>query len=235
MTSSSAKTTAVIDLTSSQVKNYSEYPEVQAAFDRMVALSVKVATTLRAAEPGSVAVFNGYSYWVSETFKADEPMMVPAGEDCFETTLDEYPHFPSHCEGLGEDELNDISAEVEIWLTNPVFEKVDQSNLDAVSLKNAMAWSAPSADESGMQVLDFTQAQSGALVTRSEHWLLERCGAQEGQLGVMVERKFYLDSHNTLICWPVIHWEGEVMATICHPSNAAPYRDHELPFVLMVQ
>lgn len=235
MLSTSASSPATIDLTFHQVKTYSDYPEVQASFERMVALSVKVATALRAAAPGSVAVINGYSYWVSDAFKADEPMMVMAGPGAYEPTEDEHPHFPSQCEGLGENELDEISAGVDRWLSSPSFETVNQTVLDAVSLKNALWWSGQSGDTQGVQILDFTSAAFGLLLTRSAHWLKDRCGSEEGQLGIMVERSFYADACETSICWPVVHWEGEAGASTCHPANVVPFRDHELPLITIVE
>lgn len=90
-------------------------------------------------------------------------------------------------------------------------------------------------DTPGMQILDFTNAAFGLLVTRSAHWLKERCGANEGQLGIIVDRNFYEDANNAAICWPVIHWEGEVSASTCHPVNAVPFRDHDLPTITMME
>ena len=233
--STNAQSPATIDLADHQVTTYSTYPEVQASFERMVALSVKVATALRSAAPGSVAVIYGYSYWVSDAFKADEPMIVMAGPGAYEPTEDEYPQFPSQCEGLGENELDEISAEVERWLASPTFESVNQSVLDSVSMKTALSWSGHASDRQGMQILDFTNATFGLLVTRSAHWLKNRCGDKDGQLGIVVERKFYLDACNTPICWPVVHWEGEVGSSTCNPVNVVPFRAHELPFITFVE
>ena len=162
--------------------------------------------------------------------------MVMAGPDSYAPTEDEFPQFPSQCEGLGAVELDEISAGFERWLANPTFETVDQSVLDSVSLKNALIWSEHSSDTpGGLQVVDFTSAAFGLLVTRSAHWLSNRCGAKQGQIGIMVERNFYLDARNSPICWPVIHWEGEVSSSTCNPANAVPFREHELPFVTMVE
>jgi hypothetical protein len=92
-----------------------------------------------------------------------------------------------------------------------------------------------SAPSPGLQVLNYAEAPFGLLLTRSEHWLLDRCGDRKGQLGIMVERNFFLDAEGTAICWPVIHWEGEAGSSHCHPVNVVPFREHELPFITMVE
>lgn len=41
-----------------------------------------------------------------------------------------------------------------------------------------------------LEILDFTDSDFGLLVTRSEFWLNERFGANEGQIGIVVDKEF---------------------------------------------
>lgn len=129
-----------IDVSAWQQKFYSSHAPEQAAFDRMVDLGTKIAAMLRCAAPGSIALIEGYVYWVSPTFKGNEPMISPAGIGALTPSLHEFPMSPSDTEGQSESDLNKISEGMEKWLTNPVFETVDQANLDKVSLITAQQW-----------------------------------------------------------------------------------------------
>lgn len=129
-----------IDVSVWQQKFYSPHAPEQAAFDRMVGLGTKIAVMLRNAAPGSVALIEGYVYWVSPTFKGNEPMIAPVGFGARTPTLDDFPMSPSDTEGQSESDLNQISEGMEKWLVNPVFEKVDQTDLDKVSLATAQQW-----------------------------------------------------------------------------------------------
>lgn len=87
-----------------------------------------------------------------------------------------------------------------------------------------------------LEILDFgiDAAGFGLAVTRSDAWIKERCGANEGQLGVIVGRDFYEDAQGNLICWPRVYWEGEGMERGCHPVNIRPFRDSvQLPSLVM--
>lgn len=78
-----------------------------------------------------------------------------------------------------------------------------------------------------MKVIDFRNAPFGMLVTYSDHWNTERCvkKGKPKKIGIMTDRKFYQDDvSGIIVTWPIVFWEGEVMATWCHPANIAPYR-----------
>jgi hypothetical protein len=77
-----------------------------------------------------------------------------------------------------------------------------------------------------LRVLDFSKAPSGMVVVRSEHWNRTRYvkrGSRK-QMGVITNHKFYQDSRGIPICWPVVHWEGNVSDSITHPVLVAPFR-----------
>lgn len=94
-----------------------------------------------------------------------------------------------------------------------------------------------------MQVLDFTKSGFGMVVVRSEHYKKEhfvKKGAKR-QLGIIVGKNFYQDTDDKgnedkgqVVCWPIIHWEGAVMESTCHPANVTPYRKHNLPSFEMI-
>lgn len=77
-----------------------------------------------------------------------------------------------------------------------------------------------------MKALDFRNAPFGLLVKLSDHACEQRCikrGSRAGRkLGIMTDRTFFEDVNGGTQCWPVIHWEGDVMANINHPMNVTP-------------
>lgn len=84
-----------------------------------------------------------------------------------------------------------------------------------------------------LSVVDFRTAKTGMLVKRSDHWLTDRGRADAEQIGILVDKNFYLDANGVSICWPVIHWELQPMSSSCHPVNVTPYRSHELKLIQM--
>lgn len=77
---------------------------------------------------------------------------------------------------------------------------------------------------SPIRVYDFTNLRTGTIVRRSPHWKRERCAKHTKQIGMIVEKSFYADASGKVICWPVIHWEGEILSSLTHPANAVPFR-----------
>ena len=86
-----------------------------------------------------------------------------------------------------------------------------------------------------LEILDYTNSGFGLMVKRSDFWKTERCQNKNGQLGIIVDKKFYQDEKGSVICWPVIHWEGEVSDSTTHPVNVKPYRAHKLPTIEMYE
>lgn len=121
--------TGARDLRLFQRRSYSGNPQEQRAFERLVDLSREVAQQLRANGPGKVAVISGHVCWVSPLFIADEPL-ISAMNPRFENTEFTFALFPSHTDELDADELDAISAAIESWLANPVFQEIDQARLD---------------------------------------------------------------------------------------------------------
>ncbi|MEZ2744612.1 hypothetical protein ACBQ16_05385 [Halopseudomonas bauzanensis] len=121
--------TGARDLRLFQRRSYSGNLDEQHAFERMVNLSREVAHHLRANGPGKVAVIAGHVCWVSPLFTADEPL-VSAMNPRFENTEFTYAIFPSHTDDLDTEELDAISDAIEFWLTNPVYQEIDQARLD---------------------------------------------------------------------------------------------------------
>lgn len=88
------------------------------------------------------------------------------------------------------------------------------------------------------RIYNFHKLNTGAIVQRSPHWKLNRNDKLSKQIGIVTENQFFADANGHVICWPVIHWEGEVCSTIVHPVNAVPYRDEwnsEIFFTTMVE
>lgn len=83
-----------------------------------------------------------------------------------------------------------------------------------------------------MKILDFSGAASGTLVKRSAHQRAQLCipADAEDVFGIMVGKEFY-DSEFGVICYPVVHWEGQASESVCHPINVEPVRAHELPLI----
>lgn len=77
-----------------------------------------------------------------------------------------------------------------------------------------------------MIVPDFTNCDFGLLVTRSKHFLETRYikPNSKKQYGIIVGKKFYADSRGLPICWPLVHWEGEVNDSLTHPSLVVAVR-----------
>ena len=82
--------------------------------------------------------------------------------------------------------------------------------------------------------LDYRRAQTGMLVKRSAHCIQQLIlrGARKRQLGIITGLEFF-DEDGQVICYPVVHWEGEPLEHICHPINVEPYRPHNLPHITL--
>ena len=61
--------------------------------------------------------------------------------------------------------------------------------------------------------------KAGNLVIRSDHWRREHFATDDYQLGIVTEVEFF-DEEGKVVCYPTIHWEGEVIARSTHPDNA---------------
>jgi hypothetical protein len=74
-------------------------------------------------------------------------------------------------------------------------------------------------------VVDFRGDTWGVLVKHSPHWHKEiNYRPHKHRLGMITGHKFFQDSTGKTICWPVVHWEGDVMGHLCHPVLIVPYR-----------
>src|SRR5690554_290541 len=121
--------TGAIDLSEFIRHSYSGDQAEQQAFERLVGLCKQVASQLRTQEPGQVAVIADHVCWVSPLFTAEEPLVSALGSDLAHTEFT-YAFFPSHTEELTADELDDISDAVQSWLDDPVFQPLNQTELD---------------------------------------------------------------------------------------------------------
>jgi hypothetical protein len=83
-----------------------------------------------------------------------------------------------------------------------------------------------------LKVLDFTKCEFGMLVKFSPHHK-KQCGDHHNPkiIGLIVGKQFYEDrTLKTAVCYPIVHWEGEVMGHVCHPIHLIPYRkQNKLP------
>jgi hypothetical protein len=61
--------------------------------------------------------------------------------------------------------------------------------------------------------------KTGNLVIRSDHWRREHFAPDDYQLGIVTEVEFF-DEDGKVVCYPAIHWEGEVIARSTHSDNA---------------
>jgi hypothetical protein len=80
-----------------------------------------------------------------------------------------------------------------------------------------------------VKVIDYTNTGFGLLVKHSPHWLKE-CNYKPDRhkIGMIVDRAFYKDSVNGVMCWPIVRWEGLPMGHACHPCHIVPWRKREL-------
>lgn len=121
--------TGATDLSEFERRNYSGDQDEQSAFERLVTSCKEVARHLRAQGPGVVAVIADHVCWVSPLFTAEEPLVSALGKDLARTEFT-YAFFPSHTEDLTARELDDISDAVQSWLDDPVFQPLNQTELD---------------------------------------------------------------------------------------------------------
>jgi hypothetical protein len=87
--------------------------------------------------------------------------------------------------------------------------------------------------------LDFTDADFGLLVKRSAHYREQHCipADRPDELGIVTDKAFY-EEDGRVVCYPEVHWEGNVMASTNHPMNVTPYRQHalkEIPFLVSIE
>lgn len=87
-----------------------------------------------------------------------------------------------------------------------------------------------------LTIHDFSEANIGMLVKRSEHYLREHFGNNKEQIGIVVGKE-YIDVINRsgkFVCFPVVFWEGDIIERMCHPANVVPYRaEQTLPIIEM--
>ena len=121
--------TGAIDLSEFERRNYSGEQTEQSAFERLVGLCKEVAHSLRSEGTGVVAVIADHVCWVSPLFTAEEPLVSALGKDLAHTEFT-YAFFPSQSEELTAGELDDIAEAVQAWLEEPVFQHMNQTELD---------------------------------------------------------------------------------------------------------
>lgn len=69
-------------------------------------------------------------------------------------------------------------------------------------------------------VIDFTKVKTGTLVTESAHSIKEKCIKPENiRMGILTELYFEDLGNQLFNVWPVIWWEGGMLASITHPQN----------------
>lgn len=83
-----------------------------------------------------------------------------------------------------------------------------------------------------MKFIDYTNAETGLLVKRSDHQREQQClsPASPEQLGILTDKRF-VEEDGSAICYPVVFWEGSPMERICHPVNVTPVRESTLPYI----
>ncbi len=78
-----------------------------------------------------------------------------------------------------------------------------------------------------IKVIDFRHVPQGTVVVRSEHYKknhwIKPFWRRRKQLGIIEEIKFF-DEDGRIASWPVVHWEGELFGTLCHPALVDLYR-----------
>lgn len=81
-----------------------------------------------------------------------------------------------------------------------------------------------------MRVINFRNVKIGTLVTRSAHWNREHgINSRKKEIGIITDLKFFTDKVAGVVCYPVIHWEGGIMASMTHPVNVNFYRKQAVP------
>lgn len=86
-----------------------------------------------------------------------------------------------------------------------------------------------------MKVVDFRNHRHGTLVRRSAHWFKSRCVPKKHpdrtQRGIVTGVVFYEDGSGQMIPYPLVFWEGQVMASVTHPANVFPARKVPITYI----
>lgn len=84
------------------------------------------------------------------------------------------------------------------------------------------------------EVYDWSKAEIGTLVTRSDHWMEQHKGMIAGgykkkwpMYGIVTDLSFFQDGKGRLVTWPSIQWEKESYGSMNHPLNAKPLRSSD--------
>jgi hypothetical protein len=84
-----------------------------------------------------------------------------------------------------------------------------------------------------VKVIDFRNHRSGTVVARSAHWFKTRSRPKvhpdRKQLGIITDLDFYEDGTGQILCYPIIHWEGQHGSSMTHPANVRLYRKPATP------
>lgn len=149
--------------------------------------------------------------------------------------LDAYQIPLAHIRGLTEADVDAQVAVAKRWAA-----LAETKPTVSVSIATEPAPVLPMGEGHILRVYDFGKAPRGLLVTRSPHWY-EQTGVKPKvpvEVGIVVTRDFQADLRNSAICWPEVHWEGEMHARTSHPVNVIPYRKKArttIPIVTMVE
>ena len=80
-----------------------------------------------------------------------------------------------------------------------------------------------------MRVRNFRKAKTGTLVIHNT----------KKKIGILADITFvndYDDDENIIgvICYPYVHWEGEIMPEMCHPIHVEPMRKRDMQIISFV-
>lgn len=80
------------------------------------------------------------------------------------------------------------------------------------------------------EVYDWSKAEIGTIVTRSDHWMEQHKTVGNNlkkkwpMYGIVTSLSFFQDGKGRLVTWPSIHWEKESYGSMNHPLNVKPLR-----------
>lgn len=100
--------------------------EDQAAFEAMQRAAFRIADVLMAQPQGSLALINDAEYVWVQPYR--DRLEVVVSQDMDVTALGA-TRLISDIEGLGADDLNDITGSFEAWLANPVYRQMNPADL----------------------------------------------------------------------------------------------------------
>jgi len=77
-----------------------------------------------------------------------------------------------------------------------------------------------------VRLFKFDTVPFGCLVTRSEHYIKDRCiKSKKKEIGIITDISYYKDKKCGVIGWPSVFWENGTHSNLVHPALVKPFRN----------